>query len=121
MGHGIAQLAAMAGYEVMLLSVKPSSLQRALERIRWSLEKFAERGTIAPEDIEGIVARIRTTLSMEEAVKNSDFVIEAVPENLELKRATFRKADLLAPPHTILASNTSTLPITELAEAGLTK
>lgn len=116
MGHGIAQLAAMAGYRVMLLDVEASALQRALERIRWSLGKFAERGALG-EDVEEVVARIRTTTDLAEAVGEADFVVEAVPEDLGLKRRVFREADSAAPPHAILSSNTSTLPITELAEA----
>ena len=116
MGHGIAELAAIAGYEVRLVDVAENILKDAIEKIRWSLGKLVEKGQIR-ESVETVLSRIRRTTSLEEAVSNADFMIEAVPEKLDLKKEIFAKADRLMPQHAILATNTSSLPITEIAEA----
>ncbi len=116
MGHGIAEVAAYSGYQVYLYDIKQEFLDRALERIRWSLEKlYSKRMVKEPVDI--IMNRIFTTLDLEEAVSTADFVIEAVPEKIEIKKDVFSKIDSYAPSHTILATNTSSLPITEIASA----
>ncbi len=115
MGHGIAQVAAMSGYEVVMRDIKEEFLQNGLDRIRASLEKFVKKGRMTEEEMGRILSRIRTTLSLEEAVREADFVIEAIPEVFDLKAETFRTVDAAAPDHTILATNTSSLPITELA------
>jgi len=116
MGHGIAEVAAIAGYSVAMVDISEDILRRALERIRWSLSKLKERGTLR-EDIEAIMARISTGTSIEEAARDADFVIEAVPENMDLKRQVFSALDRSAPRHAVLATNTSSLPIGEIAEA----
>jgi len=117
MGHGIAEVCALAGYEVVVVDVSEEILRKALERIRWSLEKLAERGRISRGDVEATLSRIRTSTNLEAAAGSADFVIEAVPEKLDLKREIFSRLDKASPQHTILATNTSTLPITEIAEA----
>ncbi|MEM2793910.1 MAG: 3-hydroxyacyl-CoA dehydrogenase family protein, partial [Candidatus Methanomethylicia archaeon] len=116
MGHGIAQLCAMAGYNVYVMDVKDEFLRSAFEKIKWSLGKLAEK-KILKENIEDVLNRIKTTINLTEAIRDADFMIEAVPEILELKKKIFREADLNSPKHTILATNTSSLPITEIAKA----
>jgi enoyl-CoA hydratase/3-hydroxyacyl-CoA dehydrogenase len=117
MGHGIAQVAAMAGFEVTMRDVATEFLERGMKNIQWSIGKFVEKGRITPEEAEKALKRIKTTVSLEEAVKDADFVIEAIPENLSLKQQAFREMDSYAPTHTVLATNTSALPITEIAAA----
>jgi enoyl-CoA hydratase/3-hydroxyacyl-CoA dehydrogenase len=117
MGHGIAQVAAMAGFEVTMRDVATEFLERGMKNIQWSIGKFVEKGKITQEEAEKALKRIKTTVSLEEAVKDADFVIEAIPENLSLKQQAFREMDSYAPTHTILATNTSALPITEIAAA----
>jgi len=117
MGHGIAQVAATAGFEVVMRDVNEEILAGAMEKIKWSLGKLVEKKRIAEEDAKKIRERIKPVVPLEEAVKNVDYVIEAVPENLNLKRQVFGEMDKHAPPHTILATNTSALLITEIAEA----
>ena len=117
MGHGIAEVSALAGYEVVIVDVSQDILNKALERIKWSLDKLAERGTISKEKVGEVMGRIKTSLSIAEAVRGADLMIEAVPEKLDLKKQVFAEADKYAPPHAILATNTSSLPITEIASA----
>jgi len=117
MGHGIAQVFAMSGYKVNLVDISYDILNKALERIKWSLSKFAERGRIRKEDIDIILSRISKYINLKDAVKDVDFVIEAVPEVLDIKLQVFKTIDESAPSHTIIASNTSGLPITLMAEA----
>ena len=116
MGHGIAQLFAMSGYEVWMRDIEQGILDNAIKRITWSLKKLHEKGRLK-ETPEQILSRIHPTLSMEEACKEADFIIEVVPEILDLKKKVFSEADKLAPLHAIIATNTSSLPITEIAEA----
>ncbi|MEM3874946.1 MAG: 3-hydroxyacyl-CoA dehydrogenase [Candidatus Bathyarchaeia archaeon] len=117
MGHGITQLLAMSGLEVAMVDISDELLQKGMEKIRWSLGKFVEKRRIRQEDADAALSRIRTTTSYEEAAKDIDIAIEAVPENIELKKQVFAKLDSIAPPHAILASNTSTLSITEMGNA----
>ncbi len=116
MGHGIAEVAAVAGYEVWVSDISDEILQNALKKIEWSLKKLYEKGQVK-ESVETVMERIHTTTSLEKALENSDFVIEAVPEKLDLKHQIFSKADEVTPEHAILATNTSSLPITEIAKA----
>ncbi|MEM3397940.1 MAG: 3-hydroxyacyl-CoA dehydrogenase [Nitrososphaerota archaeon] len=117
MGHGISQVFAMKGYNVNIVDVSEEILRKALQNIEWSLSKFAEKKRIRKEDVEAALSRIKATTSYEEAVKDVDFMIEAVSENIELKKKIFSRVDQLAPPHAILASNTSTLSISEMGRA----
>lgn len=117
MGSGIAQVFAMKGYNVNILDISEEILKKALQNIEWSLNKFVEKKRIRKEDAEAALSRIKPTTLYEEAVRDIDLMIEAVPENIELKKEVFKKVDALAPPHAILASNTSTLSITEMGRA----
>ncbi|MEM0441821.1 MAG: 3-hydroxyacyl-CoA dehydrogenase NAD-binding domain-containing protein [Candidatus Nitrosocaldus sp.] len=117
MGHGIAQISAMAGYKVVMRDIEQQFLDKAMERIRWSLSKLVEKGRLSGDEMNNILDRIRVTVDMEEAVKGADLIIEAIPEDMRLKKETFEKIDSIASSHTIFASNTSTLPITEMASA----
>jgi len=116
MGHGIAQVVATAGQEVKLVDVSEEFLNRATEKIRWSLEKFYEKALIK-ESPESVLKRITSATDLSKAVKDADLVIEAVPEDIELKVKVLGDIDNAAPSHAILASNTSSLPITVLGQA----
>ncbi len=117
MGHGIAELAALHGHDVAIRDIKKEYLDRGMERIRWSLDKLVEKKQIRPEQADEALGRIHVTLELREACHDADFVIEAVFEDPVLKRKVFRELDGVAPPKTILASNTSALPITDMAAA----
>jgi len=117
MGHGIAELAALHGYEVRMRDIKQEYLDRGLERIRWSLGKLVEKGQIRKEQAEEAFVRIHPTLDLREACHDADLAIEAVFEDLDLKKKIFHDLDEAAPAKTILASNTSALPITNMAFA----
>ena len=116
MGHGIAQIFATRGYAVTLTDVKEELLSKALEGVRSNLTLMAEKGIGRREDIDSILARIKTTVDMAEAADGAYCVIEAVFENLELKQKIFQDLDALCPEGTILATNTSVISITEIAE-----
>lgn len=117
MGHGIAQVAAMSGFAVALQDVSEDALSRAQGQIAWSLERLVEKGRLERADAQQVTERIRTTTVLAEAVAEADFVIEAVPEQLELKLSVFGEVDRLAPPHAVIVSNTSQFSITRLAAA----
>ena len=114
MGHGIAEVSAIAGYDVVVRDVEQRFIDRAREKITWSVKKLAGKGGLA-EPAEKVLSRITYSISLEEAVKSADLVIEAVPEDLELKRAVYSEVGKFAKPESILATNTSSIPITEIA------
>jgi 3-hydroxybutyryl-CoA dehydrogenase len=115
MGSGIGQVCAQSGLKVVLYDVEPEALKKALKNIEWSVGKFVDKGELKEE--KGIVmGRIKTVSDFSEAA-NSDLIIEAVFENLDLKREIFEKVDALAQAEALLASNTSSIPITEIAVA----
>ncbi|CAN5541477.1 3-hydroxybutyryl-CoA dehydrogenase [soil metagenome] len=117
MGHGIAQVAAQGGYEVALFDAQPGAVESALQRIRGNLQKGVERGKVAAEDRDAALTRLRGAVSIAEAAREAELVIEAVPERMELKHQVFAELERSAPGHTILASNTSSLSISRIAEA----
>jgi enoyl-CoA hydratase/3-hydroxyacyl-CoA dehydrogenase len=117
MGHGIAELLALSRIEVTMVDINDEFLAKAMGKIKWSLDKFVEKKRIRREDADAALQRIRATTSYEQAAKDIDFAMEAVPENMDLKRKVFTTLDSVAPPHAILASNTSTLSITEMGQA----
>jgi enoyl-CoA hydratase/3-hydroxyacyl-CoA dehydrogenase len=116
MGHGIAQVSALSGCEVRMVDVSEELLRSGVERIKWSLGKLAEKKAL-PESVEAVANRIATTTNLADGVKDIDYMIEAVPENIELKMKTFAEADKSAPPDAILATNTSGLSVTMISEA----
>lgn len=111
MGHGIAQVFARAGCIVGLYDVDQGALDQALRSIRSNLETFVEEGLIREPEVESILSRIHPTLDLQETVRGVDFVVEAAPEDMEVKRDLFRRIGEAAPAHAVLASNTSMLPI----------
>ncbi|AKG91112.1 3-hydroxyacyl-CoA dehydrogenase [Geoglobus ahangari] len=114
MGAGIAQVCAMAGFEVVLRDIEDRFLERGLNNIRKSLEKFAAKGKLS-EDVETIMGRIKPTTKLED-LADVDLVIEAIIENMEVKKETFRQLnEIVKREDAIFASNTSTLSITEMA------
>jgi 3-hydroxybutyryl-CoA dehydrogenase len=114
MGSGIAQVAAQAGYEVVLRDVTDEALNRGLGGISASYEKFVAKGKLAAADAEAALARIATTTDLD-AVADADIVVEAVFEKIEVKQEIFRALDKIARHDAILASNTSAIPITKIA------
>jgi len=116
MGSGIAQVAAQAGIEVHLVDSTASALKLGLDRIRDLLERAVSKGKIAHEAREQALARLHSAPAIEK-VEGADFAVEAATENAELKRQIFVALDRVLPPHAILASNTSSIPITRLAAA----
>ncbi|HEV2131587.1 MAG TPA: 3-hydroxyacyl-CoA dehydrogenase family protein, partial [Longimicrobiaceae bacterium] len=117
MGLGIAQVAALGGYEVLLFDAQPGAVENALHRIRGNLQKGVERGKVATEDRNAALGRLRSAESIEEAAREADLVVEAVPERMQLKHQVFAELERSAPSHAILASNTSSLSISRIAEA----
>ena len=115
MGHGIAQVSATAGYNVVLRDIKQEFLDRAMEKIKWSLDKLVSKEKIPKEEGDAIFARIKPVVDLNEAVKDAELVIEVVPEIMDLKKKVYAELDKAASSEVIFASNTSTLPITEIA------
>ena len=115
MGHGIAQVSATAGYNVVLRDIKQEFLDKAMEKIKWSLDKLVSKEKISKEERDSIFSRITPIVDLNEAVKNAELVIEVVPEIMDLKKLVYAELDKVAGPEVIFASNTSTLPITEIA------
>lgn len=116
MGAGIAQVAAASGYEVTIVEVSDELIKKGLSGIEKSLAKFAEKGTITAEQKGAAMARLRGTTKLEE-LAGADIIIEAIIENLQIKRDIYSKLDALCKPDTIFASNTSSLSITEMMTA----
>jgi len=117
MGSGIAQVGAQAGFDVVMRDVKDEWIERGFQSIKKSLEILLQKGKMTPGQAEEILRRIQGTLSLEETGKDADIIIEAAPENLELKKRLFKELDAICASHTIFATNTSSLSITEIATA----
>lgn len=115
MGHGIAQVSAMAGYNVTLRDIEQQFLDKAISKIRWSLDKLVSKEKISKDEGDKIISRIKLVVDLRDAVHDCDLVIEAVPEIMELKKKVYTELDKVAGDQVIFASNTSTLPITEIA------
>jgi enoyl-CoA hydratase/3-hydroxyacyl-CoA dehydrogenase len=118
MGHGIAEVALLAGYQVNLYDIKDEFVETGRERIFSSLDLLTSKGKIPAELDTAIRSKLlKTTTDLDEAVGNADLVIEAIPEFMDLKKKVFAEIDKAAPAHTLLASNTSTMSISEIATA----
>jgi 3-hydroxybutyryl-CoA dehydrogenase len=118
MGHGIAQVAAQIGkYDVNLRDIEQRFIDNGMNMIRESLQRFVKKAQLTEEQMNEILGRVHPVLDLKEAVSNADLIIEAAPENVELKKALFREVDAYAPQQAIVASNTSSVSITEIASA----
>jgi len=115
MGHGIAQVSAMAGYNVVLRDIEQSFLDKAMGKIKWSLDKLVSKEKISENERDEIFSRIKPIVDLKDAVHDCDLVIEAVPEIMDLKKKVYAELDKVASDQVVFASNTSTLPITEIA------
>jgi len=117
MGHGIAQVAATAGFQVQLNDLSDEFLQHAKSNIAKSLDRGIKKGKISENDKGDILSRISFTTDLPQAAKDADLIVEAVPENIELKKEIFKQLDEITKPDAILGSNTSQYSITEIASA----
>jgi len=116
MGSGIAQVAAVAGYEVWVREVEAGLLEQGMGRIKGSLAKLVEKGRMAAADQETATRRLHATTKLQD-LKECDLVVEAITENLDLKKSTFKELGALCRQEAIFASNTSSFPIGEMGEA----
>lgn len=114
MGSGIAQVAAQAGWQVTMRDLDDAATARGVDGIRRSLEKFASKGTISADDVEAAIGRITTTTDLE-AAADADIVVEAVFERIEIKHEVFRVLDKVCKADAVLATNTSAIPVTQIA------
>ena len=115
MGHGIAHAAMAAGYDTAMYDVSEAALAKGKSAIDSVIDKSVQLGKLAEADARSMRPRLRTTTSVADAVRDADVVIEAAPEKIDLKLALFKDVEAAAPPHAVLASNTSALSITEMA------
>lgn len=117
MGHGIAESALIAGFTVHLYDIEQKTLDRGVHNINNSLLKFVSKDIVSQERYDRVFnCCLKQTTKLDEAVDSADLVIEAIPEELSLKLTVFKELDRLSPSHAILASNSSTIPITKIAE-----
>ncbi len=117
MGHGIAHVASLGGFDVALYDVSEEQLEKAVEKVKQNIKKGVEKGKVEQDKAEQAIERIKTFTDLSAAVKDVELVIEAAPEVLEIKLELYKKLEELCPPHTIFATNTSAKSITELAAA----
>lgn len=117
MGHGIAQVLALSGVEVRLVDVAVEPLQRALASVRRNLDKGVDRGKVQADARDAALGRLTTTTDLDGAAEGAQLVVEAVPEKLELKRELFARLSERLGPEVLLATNTSSLPVSRIAAA----
>jgi 3-hydroxybutyryl-CoA dehydrogenase len=115
MGAGIVEVCAREGYKVYMTDLTNELVTKGLEKIKLSLSRALDKGKMTKEKLEATFSNIKTTTDMREAVKDTDLVVEATPEDLELKKRIFKQLDGLCPAQTILASNTSGIMVTDIA------
>ncbi|MDP9349619.1 MAG: 3-hydroxyacyl-CoA dehydrogenase family protein [Gemmatimonadota bacterium] len=116
MGHGIAQVCAMAGFGVSLYDPQPGQVDTAIHRVRGNLDRGVERGKVSPEARAIAIANLHEAAGLADATHDADLVIEAVPERMEVKLGIFSDVDRHAPAHAVLATNTSSLSVSQIAE-----
>jgi 3-hydroxybutyryl-CoA dehydrogenase len=117
MGHGIAQTVAMAGHIVTIRDIKDEYIERGLTAIERNLNDGIERGKVTSDEKMETLNRISGTISLKEALTDTDLVVEAVPEDMELKQETLREVENYIPTETVIATNTSSLSVTEIADS----
>lgn len=117
MGSGIAHVLSQNGYLVNLIDINKSVLEKAINVIRQNMDRQIKKGLMTEEEKEKAIARINTLTSLESGAKDADFVIEAATENVKIKKDIFKSLDLVCKPEVILATNTSSISITEIASA----
>lgn len=117
MGNGITQVVALGGYETTMVDVKQEFIDKGMAAIKASLGRFAEKGRISQADMDKAMANIHTSIDLKQAAKDADYVIEAVFERADVKMPIFQQLEEICPKETILASNTSGIPIGLLASA----
>ncbi|UCE08997.1 MAG: hypothetical protein JSW61_08360 [Candidatus Thorarchaeota archaeon] len=117
MGSGISYVSAWSSYDVTMVDVNDEALERGVERLRSYVTSGIKRGKLSDSEAKDLLGRVKTTTNLEEAVSDIDLVIEAVYENMEVKKDLFNRMDSVASPRTILASNTSSLSISELGKS----
>jgi 3-hydroxybutyryl-CoA dehydrogenase len=117
MGNGIAQVSAQAGYETTMVDIKQEFVDRGMNAIKASLAKFVQKERIKQEDMDNALARLHTSVDLKNAAKDAGYVIEAVFERAEIKLPIFEQLEEVCPKETILASNTSGIPVSLLASA----
>ncbi|MCL0056767.1 3-hydroxyacyl-CoA dehydrogenase [Dehalococcoidia bacterium] len=115
MGHGIAEVALLAGYRVALRDVEQRFVDNGFQRIGERLARLARKKRITEEDRKAMMGKLQSFVDLEDAVNDADFIIEAAPEIMDVKKAVFQEVDKSAPEHAVLASNTSNMSITEIA------
>jgi 3-hydroxybutyryl-CoA dehydrogenase len=115
MGHGIAQVSAQAGFTTVLFDLEEVLVDRGLARVRENLQKGVEKGKVSAEDRDGALDRLSASTELAGAVSEAELVIEATPEVMDLKKRLFAEVSSLAPEDTVLATNTSSLAVTEIA------
>ena len=115
MGNGIAHVFAQFGYSVSLVDISETALQKALATIAKNIDRQVAKGTVTEADKTATLGNIKTFTKIEDCVKTADLVVEAASENVNVKLAIFKQLDEICPPHTILASNTSSISITQIA------
>lgn len=115
MGSGIAQVMAQGGLEVVLRDIKEEFVRKGIAGIEKNLAKSVEKGKMTPDEMQAVVGRISGVVELDAAACDVDMVVEAAIENMEIKKSIFQQLDQLCPTHTILATNTSSLPVTAIA------
>lgn len=116
MGHGIAQAFLMGGYPVRLYDIKDSILETARAHIQKNMEMFAQEGLLEPAEVRPAMERLTTTTDLAQAVEKADFIVEAAPEDISLKQGLFARVEELCPTRAIIATNTSSLTLTEIGK-----
>ena len=116
MGHGIAEVAALAGYNVRLRDIEEEIVQDGYDQIEWSLNKLAEKDIISDEDRDAAIDSVTPVVDIEEAVDDADVAIEAIIEEMSIKKDVYQELDAAAPERAIFASNMTSLSTPELSE-----